>query len=96
MSILYNKAVERLWEKLEYYRGIIDISCVDFKKPFPIDQLVEGNPFVQKLIDQVGKEYKYKMSEHQCSCAVNQFIKGGLKLMKTYSKKSKLNLKPRA
>ena len=91
---LYNRTGERLWEKLEYYRDIINTDCVDFKQPFPIYQLIEVNPFVKNLVKAVEKEYNYQMSEFQCSWAANQFIKGGLKMMQEYNEHNHTNLAP--
>lgn len=96
MTNLYNKTSERLWEKLEYHKNKIDASCVNFKEPFPIDQLVEKNPMITTLIHEVQDEYKYEMSEFQCSWAVVQFIKGGLDMMQKYNKNNNTSLIPRA
>lgn len=95
MAELYNSTAERLWEKLEFHRDKIDTSCVDLSEPFPIDQLIKGNPFVQTFIDEVQEEYKYIMSEFQCSWATVMFIKGGLELMQKYNEKNNTNLRPR-
>jgi hypothetical protein len=95
MTDLYNKTSERLWEKLEWYRNEIDTSCVDFSQPFPIDQLTKGNSLVRKLIEEVQKEFKYYMSEFQCSWATVQFIKGGIEMMKQYNEKNRTNLVPK-
>lgn len=96
MTNLYNKVSERLWEKLEAYRDKINIDCVDFSKPFPIDQLEDGNPLIRKLIDEVQEEFNnYSMSEFQCSWATHRFIKGGLIAMEEYNQANNTNLKPR-
>lgn len=96
MTNKYNYTSERLWEKLEFYRKDLDLSVVNFKEPFPIDQLVSKNPVVKKYIKEVEKEFNYEMSEFQCSWAVNIMIKGGKRMMGIYNKKNKTNLKSRA
>jgi len=95
MTDLYNKTSERLWEKLEYHRDKIDISCVNFSEPFLIDQLRKGNPFIIDLIHEVQDEFKYEMSEFQCSWATNQFIRGGSDMMKNYNERNGISLIPR-
>lgn len=92
MTDLYNITSERLWEKLEYYRDQIDTSWVNFSEPFLIDQLVKKNPLVNKLIDEVQEEFKYYMSEFQCSWAVSAFLRND---MEEYNKKYGRNLQAR-
>jgi hypothetical protein len=93
MSDLYNTTSERLWEKLEYHRNEI---VIPFKfDTFPIDDLIEINPMIEKLIKQVQDVFNYEMSEFQCSWATIQFAKGGLEMMKEYNQKNNTNLKPR-
>lgn len=92
---LYNKTAERLWEKLEYHRGKITTETLSLLEPFPVDQLIEENPFVLGLIREVQKEFKYPMTEFQCSWAVVQFIKRGCKGMEEYNLINDTNLKPR-
>lgn len=75
---LYNVTSERFWEKLEYNRDKINIDCINFKEPFPIDQLVKKYPFVSDLIKEVEEEYNYQMSEFQCSWAVVAFYRNDM------------------
>lgn len=95
MTDLYNKTAERLWEKLEWHKNEFDLNCVDWEKPFPIDQFRRINPSVTDLINEVQDEYEFRMSEFQCSWAVNKFIKGGLAVMELYNKKNNTDLKPK-
>lgn len=95
MTDLYNKTAERLWEKLEYHRNEFNLNCINWKEPFPIDQFSKANPSVMGLINEVQEEYKYRMSEFQCSWAICKFIKGGLPMMEEYNKVNNANLKPR-
>ena len=94
MNDLYNKTSERLWEKLEARRTDFVLNSVDFKQPFPADQIQPQDLFMQ-LVKEVQDECKYEMSEFQCSWAVNQFIRGGLDTMHQYNEKNNTNLKPK-
>ncbi len=95
MRDMYCVTAERLWEKLEAHKSKIDTSCVDFKEPFPIDQLTSKNPIVKKLIKEVEKEFDYGMSEFQCSSATRQFINGGLEMMEKFNEANGTDLRPR-
>lgn len=71
----YNQTIERLWEKLKYHQDIIDTDCIS--KPTshsPWAELQEENPFVNKLVRQVEKEFDYGMSDNQCSMAILYFL----------------------
>ena len=93
MSEKYNQTIERLWEKLEYHRDIIDTSCISSPtSPSPWGELKEGNPFVNRLLEQVQEEFNYRMSNNQCSCAVMFFLNAD---MDEYNEGNDLNLHPR-
>lgn len=93
---LYNKISNRFWEKLEYNKNKFkNLNCVDWGKPFPIDQFNNMNPEVKDLIKEVEDEYGCKMTEFQCSWAICQFLKGGIEMMKKFNKHNKTNLIPR-
>ena len=95
MTDLYDKTSERFWEKLEWHRNEFDLNCIDWNESFPIDQFSKKNPSVMDLIKEVQDEFKYIMSEFQCSWAINQFIRGGLPMMESYNEKNNTNLQPR-
>ena len=70
MSELYNKAAERLWEKVEFGREGFNMDCLDDKLVFPWDQFCKANPNARKLATEVNSELNYELSEAQCSWAV--------------------------
>jgi len=94
---LYSVTSERVWEKIEFSRDKFKPSSVDWKKPFPADQL-EPNSLLLRFVKEVEEEYDYGMSEFQCSWAVNQAFHGqdaGAKMMKIYNEKNGTSLSPR-
>ena len=97
VSDMYNTTSERLWEKIEFHRDAFNPLSVNWKEPFPADQL-EPNDLLLKLVGEVEKECGYGMSEFQCSWAVNQAFHGeqaGIEMMKMYNDKNGTCLDPR-
>ena len=74
MSEKYNLTCERLWELLEAQRPKWKTEGVDLKQPFPADQFAAANPSFMPLVEQVQNEFKYEMSEFQCSWAVVSYM----------------------
>jgi hypothetical protein len=91
--ILYNKASERLWEKLEFYRDKINSSTIDVANPLPLwDQFVKANPEAEKWANEVEKELDYSMLKFQQSFAVVKFLVAD---MEKYNRTNGTSLKPR-
>ena len=94
---LYNATSERLWEKIEFHRDKFDPKSVNWKKPFPADQ-IKPNKFFMELVAEVGEEFNYQMSEFQCSWAVNQAFHSDIpaeEMMDSYNEHNGTDLKPR-
>ena len=94
MSENYNKAAERLLEKLLFHKDKLNFDCINLKKPFPVDQLTKEYPQIMDWVQEVQDEFRYEMSEFQCSWAVC-FVKTNASL-EEYNKKNNLSLQPRA
>lgn len=92
MRSQYNKAAERLWEKLEFRKDSLDATVVDTKQPFLFGQLAKANPEVEKYVLEVGEEFNYTLSEHQCFWAVCMLIKAD---MSSYNNEHGTHLIPR-
>jgi hypothetical protein len=68
------------------------LQCIDFRQPFPWDQLVAHNPLAIDLIYQVQQGFACEMSEWQGSWAVNALIRWG---MRDHGAKTGVQLQPR-
>ena len=93
MLDIYNIVCERLWEKIEFHRNELDLKTVDFKKPFPHDQLAEKSPLIRELVAEVNKEFAYEMSEYQASWAIVKAI--SVQSFDAYNRKNKTTLSAR-
>lgn len=90
----YNRAAERLWEKLEAHRGKYQMICLRPGDFAPWDKFCERNPEARGLAAEVNKEMNYELSEYQCSWAVVRAYSNTS--MDDYNRENKTSLRPRA
>jgi hypothetical protein len=92
VSEMYNRAAERLWEKIEAHRGDYDIAMA-WREKFPWDAFCTRNPSARELANEVRQELNYELSETQCSWAVVMALRN--ENMEDYNKRNGTSLMPR-